>query len=539
MSASQDKKQRRMEREAGTDKRTLARTEEEKKKRKKKLQWTVGTIIAILLVIVILVANSNLFYTVLPSVEIGDMSYTNAEYQYYYYSSYYQFCSAYSDYLSYFLDTRSPLEDQAFDGTFLSLFGASVPEALSDTEKYPSPTWADYFRETALDNMTNITALYEKAVAAGYTLSDEDAASIDQQIASFDTYADYYGYANAKHYITAVYGRGCNEKTIRNLLNMSFIASAYSSDNYDSFTYTGDQLKSWYDENKDSYDTFSYTYYLVAADTADVVSDETDETTGETTQNTSSEVTDETMAAAKAKADALAARITDGESFTAAVAELEDGAQPTASAEVSGYSLSTAYSEWMLNASRRSGDVTVAESEGSGYYVVLFQGRDDNSYNTVSVRHILIKAEDTDGDGTYSDDEIAAAKSKIEDIYDEWKSGAATEDSFAELANEKSEDAGSNTTGGLYENVYKGQMVDAFNDFCFAEGRKPGDTGIVMGSSSDYSGYHLIYFVGEDGSYRDYLAENKLRSQDFAAWQAGAVEGYGAVTNFVIKFAEK
>ena len=33
------------------------------------------------------------------------------------------------------------------------------------------------------------------------------------------------------------------------------------------------------------------------------------------------------------------------------------------------------------------------------------------------------------------------------------------EDSFAELANQYSDDAGSNTNGGLYEDVYKNQMV--------------------------------------------------------------------------------
>ena len=120
--------------------------------------------------------------------------------------------------------------------------------------------------------------------------------------------------------------------------------------------------------------------------------------------------------------------------------------------------------------------------------------------NFVNVRHILIcpegGTEGEDGTTTYSDEEWAAALAKAEGIYDEWKNGEATEDSFAALATEKTEDPGSQTTGGLYENVYVGQMVTEFNDWCFDEARKPGDHGIVK---TTY-GYHIMYFssVGEE-----------------------------------------
>ena len=82
---------------------------------------------------------------------------------------------------------------------------------------------------------------------------------------------------------------------------------------------------------------------------------------------------------------------------------------------------------------------------------------------------------------------------------DSWKEGAATEESFALLANTFSTDPGSNTTGGLYSYVYEGQMVKNFNDWCFDDARRSGDTGIVQ---SDF-GYHVMYFVqGEQGWLR-------------------------------------
>lgn len=524
MSASQDKRKRQQDREAGTDRRQAAAEREAKAQHKSKVQWTVGTIIVLLLVAVILIANSGLFYSVLPSVKVGSMSYTNGEYQYYYYNSYYQFCNQYSDYLSLFLDTTKPLDSQtcAFDS---------------------SKTWADYFQESSLTSLTQMTALYEKATAEGYTLSEDDAADIDAQITDMAAASEEYGYKNTKNYITAVYGRGCNEKVLRHAMEMQAIANAYSKDNYDSFEYTPADLSGWYAENKDEQDIFSYSYYLVSAEKEDVTEDVTDETTGETTQQTSSKVTDKTMAAAKKLADQILTAAKTGEeeqslSFTEAVAEVVADAEATDTLTAGG-NLNSAFADWMKDSARVEGDMTVAESTDTGYYVVVFTGRDDNSYKTPSVRHILIKAVDEDGDSTYSDEEKAAAKSKIDEIYTEYKAGDMTEDSFAALATQYSDDTGSSAKGGLYENIGRNQMVEEFNDFCFADGRKAGDTAVVYGESSAYAGYHLVYFVGYGQTYADYVADTTLRNADYTAWQETVFEGYEANTNLVFKFAEK
>ena len=109
----------------------------------------------------------------------------------------------------------------------------------------------------------------------------------------------------------------------------------------------------------------------------------------------------------------------------------------------------------------------------------------------VNVRHILIEPEAAE-DGTISDEAWTAAEKTANDILDQWLAGDATEESFANIANERSSDPGSNTNGGLYEDVYPGQMVETFNDWCFADGRQPGDYGIVK---TDY-GYHIMFFVG-------------------------------------------
>ena len=171
----------------------------------------------------------------------------------------------------------------------------------------------------------------------------------------------------------------------------------------------------------------------------------------------------------------------------------------------------------------------------NGYYVLLFGSMDTNEFSLVNVRHILVSFEggtydSTTGVTTYTDEEKLAAKEAAEAILNEWKAGAATEDSFAALANERSDD-GDGTTGGLYEDIRPGQMVSAFEDWCFA-GHKVGDTGIV---ETQY-GYHVMFYSGDsDITYRDSLITEALASADYEIWYTALVEG-AAVTKQDIKY---
>ena len=176
-----------------------------------------------------------------------------------------------------------------------------------------------------------------------------------------------------------------------------------------------------------------------------------------------------------------------------------------------------------MDSARKAGDATAtADSTGSGYYVVVFLSRDNNDYNMAQVRHILVKAV-ADENGEYTDE------AKAEDILAEFEAGDKTEESFAALAEEYSEDTGSNTNGGLYDSVTKGQMVEEFDKFCF-EGHKSGDTAIVYGESGSYAGYHVMYYVGEGENYADYIA----RTVD--QWLSELVAGYTPVEGFGMRF---
>jgi hypothetical protein len=114
-------------------------------------------------------------------------------------------------------------------------------------------------------------------------------------------------------------------------------------------------------------------------------------------------------------------------------------------------------------------------------------------------------------DGTYTDDAKATAKASAQKIYDEWKSRRQDRGQLCRLAKQYSEDTGSKSNGGLYDSIYKGEMVTAFNDFCFAPERKTGDTTLIYGESSEYAGYHIVYYVGQNGDlYSNYLAKTAM-----------------------------
>ena len=182
---------------------------------------------------------------------------------------------------------------------------------------------------------------------------------------------------------------------------------------------------------------------------------------------------------------------------------------------------------------RNEGDMTVIEyTTGSGdtkaikgYYVVRYESCNDNAYALANIRHILVKfkggkTNSSTGVTTYTDAEKNAAKASAEKLYADFKAGTISEDAFASLAQLHSDD-GNKSEGGLYEDVYPGQMVTSFNDWCFDEARQPGDHGLI---ETEY-GWHLMYYCSDsETTYRDYMVSNDKRSEDMTEWFEGIIE---------------
>ena len=116
------------------------------------------------------------------------------------------------------------------------------------------------------------------------------------------------------------------------------------------------------------------------------------------------------------------------------------------------------------------------------------------AFASTNVRHILVAfpTDSSTGQVSIKDEQKPTYKAKAQAILDDFLKNEPTEDKFAALAKEKTEDTGSKSKGGLYENVAdNGQYVQPFTDWAVDANRKPGDTGIV---ETTY-GYHIMYFV--------------------------------------------
>ena len=514
MSASSKKKLRN---EQQTAKMTEKQVAEQKEAKKLTLYTTIFVVVLAVMVVFAIaigvtrsISNSGVRERNTVALTVGDHEISNAELSYFYMSAINNFNSNYGNYAAMMgLDTSKPLDEQVIN---------------NDT----GLTWADDFLNTAKDNARSVYAMADAAEAAGFTLSEDELAEIDTSISNMKMYATLYGYSSTKDFLKAQYGSGATEESYKQYVTVNTLANAYYNSYSSSLTYTDADLRAAESENYDKYSSFTYnTYYLAASKFQ--AEDEDD--------------SDKAVKAAEEAANSLigedVATVAD---FDAAIAALDINkdteASSTAYTDQQYASVSTTVRDWITDSARKEGDKTViantttsTDDDGNetkttlGYYAVFFTGSNDNTFPLVNVRHILVKFEggttdSTTGTTTYSDEEKNAAKQKAEEILDEWMSGDATEDSFAALANEKSDD-GDGTTGGLYENVYPGQMVSSFNDWCFDASRQSGNTGII---ESEY-GYHVMYFVGKSSTtYRDYQIESELRSTDTQEWYDATVE---------------
>lgn len=509
MSASREKDTRQAKTAFGqAGPKTAHEAQQRKEEKRNNRLYGVIAVVFVIIAIACLVYRSNIIPKMVTAATIGDESYTAAEVNYYFVNNYQNFLSQNYNYISYMgLDVSSDLRDQEY----------------SDGE-----TWFDFFMDQTLQQMAEVQAMNDAAAADGFTWNDDLQAQLDKNMNALETSASNNALSTSG-YLKRIFGSTMTEKIFEEQTKRTLLAQAYAQNYEGGLTYTEDQLTEAYNADPKSYDKVSYEVIRIsgAADTTDA-----DGNTIEVTD----EMTQQAMADAKASADSMYAAWMAGSD----PAELVDNDKSVYTTSDAGAWSDSVMMNWLFDDARQAGDSTVLEdADNSYYYVLLFHDRFREDYNTVDVRHILIQPEATtlskDDEGYDADVQAKkdAAKQKAEDLLAQWKAGDATEDSFAQLANENSTDTGSNTNGGLYTEVYQDQMVEAFNDWCFDAARKPGDTGIV---ETNY-GYHIMYFVGTDLPYWEVQVRDTLKNDDFNTWYTEKTADYTAEQrSFGIRF---
>ena len=401
---------------------------------------------------------------------------------------------------------------------YLMGFDANKPLNAQILSSATGETWADSFMNTALENITSTYALYDLAVAAGFKLSAAEQAAVDSVIDDLNKmlkdYADYYDklgysypYSNAGEYLQTVYGLGADEETYKRYYEVCTISDAYYTQYVQSLTFDDKQLREYEKDKYAHYSSFTYAAYFV--DLKDY---------------------DSTALAKDAALQLIGGSYADQAAFDEAIKALphnEGVEKPKLSERFENAlynKLSTYYAEWLTQEGRVSGDMGMLPKEDDkgnlqGYYVVRFESVDDNKFFLKNVRHLLVAFQGgtfnaITGETTYTDAEKLAAKKKAEQYMVQFLAGANTELRFSDMANAYSDD-GDGTTGGLYENIYPGQMVEPFEAWCFDKTRMPGDVELV---ETKY-GYHIMYFVGTTSyTFRDYMITNDMRTEAVNAW---------------------
>lgn len=508
MSASREKKNRKVTKTGGTQ-----ISAKQKQARQDAFRRTIAITVASVLLfalVVLIVSGSGIMQANLAAMKFGDVAITSAEFDFHYFLSYYQTYSLYESYgwLDYLnIDTSKSLKQQNVDET---------------------TTWAQYFEDMAVESLTTIVAQSEAAKREGIALTNEDIKLIDDAVASIEASAADNN-LTPDRFLRNNYGRGITLKSYRAFLERSYLSNRYETTVRESYQRSEADLQSYYEENRTSYDYVDYHTFTISAYPSDFVEPE---------EGLSDEEREAIRSGQRTIADEMLSRVTTSEAFFAlskeyaepveedadteedgtedssedsAADDEEDDAAPDVEADttlierLAASSVTEALSEFLLDANRKAGDKTVVE-DGDKFIVLLFVDRYRDEEKTVDVRHILFNFDDFD-----TNEEAFA---RAEEILEEWKSGAATSESFAALAEEYSSDGGSNTNGGLYDKLSKDtSFVEPFKEWYLDKSRKVGDTGIV---ETEY-GYHIMYLDGYNAPLWQVNVKNDMDEAEYTA----------------------
>ena len=434
--------------------------EKEKEKKEERISTTVG--IVFLVALVCLVASfpirtylaTHETYVVINGEEVNKV-----EFDYVYNTSKNNYITQYGSYLSYFgLDTSKDLSTQMYSETL---------------------TWKDYFEQNAVESLKQNKALMAEAKAAGFTYDTTDEYNTFKE--TIKTSAASAGISE-KEYVRSIYGSYATMGRIEEYVKNDMVMNAYYQKLQEDNAPSDDEIQSYYEENKATYDSVDYRLTTIEADLpteptelADPVEETAADTTG-TTDGTAA--TDSTQDTAYQPSDAEIAKAMEDAKVLADDAEKTVAKDGEAHENEKKSSVNYLISDWLFDDARKAGDTTVITNDNSHcYYAVAFEKRYLDETPSADVR-VIIPTEDKTG----------------EEILEEWKSGAATEDSFAELCKKYTQDTSAVENGGLFEQVTKTGMTEELSNWIFDSSRQAGDTVAITVSDSTY----VLYYIGQD-----------------------------------------
>lgn len=442
--------------------RKVQKRKEEKEKEKKEERISTAIGIVVLVALVCLVASFPIrtyLATHETYVVVNGEAVNKVEFDYQYNLTKNNYITQYGSYLTYFgLDTSKDLSTQMYSDTL---------------------TWQDYFEQNAVESLKQNKALMAEAKAAGFTYDTTDEYNTFKE--TIKTSAASAGVSD-KEYVRSIYGSYATMGRIEEYVKNDMVMSAYYQKLQEDNAPSDDEIQSYYEENKATYDSVDYRLTTIEADLpieptelADPVEETAADTTG-TTDGTAA--TDSTQDTAYQPSDAEIAKAMEDAKVLADDAEQTVAKDGEAHENEKKSSVNYLISDWLFDDARKAGDTTVITNDNSHcYYAVAFEKRYLDETPSADVR-VIIPTEDKTG----------------EEILEEWKNGAATEDSFAELCKKYTQDTSAVENGGLFEQVTKTGMTEELSNWIFDTSRQAGDTVAITVSDTTY----VLYYIGQD-----------------------------------------
>ena len=442
--------------------RKVQKRKEEKEKEKKEERISTAIGIVVLVALVCLVASFPIrtyLATHETYVVVNGEAVNKVEFDYQYNLTKNNYITQYGSYLTYFgLDTSKDLSTQMYSDTL---------------------TWQDYFEQNAVESLKQNKALMAEAKAAGFTYDTTDEYNTFKE--TIKTSAASAGISE-KEYVRSIYGSYATMGRIEEYVKNDMVMNAYYQKLQEDNAPSDDEVQSYYEENKATYDSVDYRLTTIEADLpteptelADPVEETAADTTG-TTDGTAA--TDSTQDTAYQPSDAEIAKAMEDAKVLADDAEKTVAKDGEAHENEKKSSVNYLISDWLFDDARKAGDTTVITNDNSHcYYAVAFEKRYLDETPSADVR-VIIPTEDKTG----------------EEILEEWKSGAATEDSFAELCKKYTQDTSAVENGGLFEQVTKTGMTEELSNWIFDNSRQAGDTVAITVSDTSY----VLYYIGQD-----------------------------------------
>ena len=384
-------------------------------------------------------------------------------------------------------------------GTYLYYMGMDITVDFDDEYYSTLRTWGDYFDEITVENIKQNKALMAEAKAAGFTYDvSKEYAEYEEALALM---AKEEG-MSVKAFIQELYGPYATVSRVKPFIEEGMIASAYYNSLYDQNLPTQEEVLAHYNENKADYDSVDYYVAVVdavlpteptdgsAVSTTGDAATATDGTTATSTYEPTEEEVATAMAEAKAEADKKVKTIkVDGEYVT----------------DIRKADAIYILTDWLFSDERKAGDTTVIEdSLNSRYYAVEFSQRYLSENLSADIRVVM------------------TADGNADSIYNEWKSGAATEESFAAICDKYNDPTMTTADGGLYVGLKSGSLSTELKDWIFSSDRVPGETTVIATEGSDYA--YVLYYVAPNKAEYLLEIEDELASNRTYAYLDSLVE---------------